>query len=236
MQSIVVLQHVPHEDLGSLETHFRQAGLDWRYVQLYREVPDALDWANTAGLVVLGGPMNVDEVDQHPFLGKEVVWIREAVERGIPMLGICLGSQLLAKAMGAKVRPNRVKEIGWYEIDLTDAAREDPLFGGCPAKPVVFQWHGDTFDIPPGAVHLASSPRCRNQALRCGTSAWGLQFHVEMTGELVERWLAEPGNCCELGSLDYIDTAEIRRRMAWGLEQMLALGDVLLPRFAALCK
>ena len=102
--------------------------------------------------------MNVDEVDQFPFLATEVNWIRVALVQGVPILGVCLGSQLLAKAAGAKVYANGVKEIGWYELGLTPAAANDPLFAGVGPQATVFQWHGDTFDLPDGAVHLASSP------------------------------------------------------------------------------
>jgi GMP synthase-like glutamine amidotransferase len=165
MKPILVLQQVPHENLASLESHFQRAGLPWQYVELFRTIPARLDMAQAAGLVVLGGPMNVDEVQRFPFLAREVEWIREAVEAEVPLLGICLGSQLLAKAMGAKVYANAVKEIGWYEIELEPAAADDPLFADSSARQIVFQWHGDTFELPPGAVHLAPSLPLRTRRL-----------------------------------------------------------------------
>ncbi len=179
MKPILVLQHVPHENMASLESYFHRAGLIWQYVELFRRVPARLDLAGAAGLVVLGGPMNVDEVNKFPYLAREVEWIRQAVAAELPLLGICLGSQLLAKALGAKVYPNAVKEIGWYEIELQPAASDDVLFAGSAARETVFQWHGDTFDLPPGAVHLALGRECRHQAFRYGRAAWGLQFHIE---------------------------------------------------------
>ena len=103
----------------------------------------------------------------------------------LPVLGICLGAQLLAKTLGARVYPNRVKEIGWYPIELTPAAADDPLFAQSGAQ-TVFQWHGDTFDLPAGAVHLARSPLCENQAFRYGHNAYGLQFHIEMTAAMID--------------------------------------------------
>jgi GMP synthase-like glutamine amidotransferase len=235
MKPILVLQHVPHENMASLETHFERAGLAWQYVELFRQVPPRLDLAQAAGLVVLGGPMNVDEVDKFPFLAREVEWIRQAVAAGLPLLGICLGAQLLAKAMGARVYPNAVKEIGWYEIELQPAASDDLLFAGSAARQTVFQWHGDTFDLPPGAVHLALSRQCRQQAFRCGRAAWGLQFHIEMTPALVAAWLAEAENCRELAGLDYIDPQAIAAETPQKMPAMQALGDRVLPRFVSLC-
>jgi GMP synthase (glutamine-hydrolysing) len=233
--SILVLQQVAHERLGSLEDHFRQAGLAWRYVELYREVPPRLDLDRAAGLVVLGGPMNVDEVDKYPFLAREIGWIQEAVDQGIPFLGVCLGSQLLAKALGAKVYPNEVKEIGWYEIELTAEGLADPLLVGSQPRETVFQWHGDTFDLPPGAVHLAWSSQCRHQMFRYGRAAYGVQFHVEMTPQMVHAWLGEPDNCNELSRLDYIDPAGIRANTPACFPRMQSFAKRLLPRFAALC-
>jgi GMP synthase (glutamine-hydrolysing) len=185
--------------------------------------------------VVMGGPMNVDQVDRYPFLAAEVGWIREGVAQEIPMMGICLGAQLLAKSLGAKVFANPVKEIGWYEIELLPAAAGDPLFRGCPARQTVFQWHGDTFEMPSGAVHLARSTLCRHQAFRYGPSAFGLQFHAEMTEDMVDDWLDNPENRCELAGLDYVDPAAIRAQTRLGLLEMQRLGDQILPRFAELC-
>jgi GMP synthase-like glutamine amidotransferase len=180
--------------------------------------------------------MNVDEVDRYPFLRAEVGWIREAVEARIPVLGICLGAQLLAKALGAAVYPNRIKEIGWYEIALTAEAASDPLFEGCSPRQTVFQWHGDTFDLPAGAVHLATSPLCRHQAFRYGPSAYGLQFHAEMTAALVDDWLGEAGNERELAELATIDPAAIRAQTPHCLPRMETLGRQILQRFAAMCR
>jgi GMP synthase (glutamine-hydrolysing) len=236
MKPILVLQQVPHENLASLESHFQRAGLPWQYVELFRTIPARLDMAQAAGLVVLGGPMNVDEVQRFPFLAREVEWIREAVEAEVPLLGICLGSQLLAKAMGAKVYANAVKEIGWYEIELEPAAADDPLFADSSARQIVFQWHGDTFELPPGAVHLALSRGCRHQAFRCGRAAWGLQFHIEMTPATIDAWLREPGNRRELAGLDYIDPQAIAAETPQRMPAMQALGDRVLPRFVSLCR
>ncbi len=235
MKLILVLQHVARETLGTLEPYFLEAGLDCRYVELFTACPEGLELDRAAGLVVLGGPMNVDQVAEYPFLESEVRWIRQAVQRQIPILGVCLGAQLLAKALGATVYPGGVKEIGWYGIQLTPEAARDPLFSGLGPGHTVFQWHGDTFDLPAGAVHLASGTVCRHQAFRYGPSAYGLQFHVEMTAGLIEDWLADSENRSELAGLDYIDPETIRALAPQCLPRMQALGAHLLPRFVALC-
>ena len=236
MKPVLALRHVPHEDLGILEDVFRQAGLVYSYVDLFQSVPRNLQPRQLAGLVVLGGPMNVDETDRYPYLATSLLWIREAIDAGVPVLGICLGSQLLAKALGSEVRPNGIKEIGWYPIELLPQAAEDRLFNGCEPKNIVFQWHGDTFDLPAGAVQLARSSHCEQQAFRYGDSAYGLQFHMEVTPAMVETWLQEPANCGELASLDYIRPEEIRRRLPQETPPMQQLGRRVFGRFAELCR
>ncbi len=239
MKPVLVLQHVPHETLGMLAPCLESAGLSWQTVELYRrprDPPMALPLGGAAGLVVLGGPMNVDQVERFPCLDLEVHWIREALERELPTLGVCLGSQLLAKALGARVSPNPRKEIGWYEIRLTPEAEADPLFEGVAPSQVVFQWHGDTFELPDRAVHLARSELCVHQAFRYGTSAWGLQFHVEMTRDLVESWFAVPENRDEVAGLDDIDPRGVLARLPEALPRVQALGDRVLSRFAAFCR
>ena len=187
--------------------------------------------------------MNVDEVETYPFLAEEVQRLERAVEARLPVLGVCLGAQLLAKALGARVYPNKTKEIGWYEVELLPGVKDDPLFGGiakpqaeAKSKVTVFQWHGDTFDLPPGAVRLARSEQCENQAFRYGRAAYGLQFHLEVTAEIIESWLCEGGNCGELAGLSYIDPAEIRRETPDKLSGMERLGRVVFDRFVEMCK
>ncbi len=233
---IIIIRHVAHESAGTLENIFAKAGVEYQYLDVLHEYPCSFDCRKCGGLVVLGGPMNVDEVEKHPYLSDEIQWIRQTVEAGIPLLGICLGSQMLAKACGAKVYPGSIKEIGWYPLELSTAAGEDRLFAGCGPKLTVFQWHGDTFDLPPGAVHLAQSPLFRNQAFRIGPQAYGLQFHIEMTAEMIEDWLGESVNCGELASLDYIDPGLIRQKTPRELPGLQTLAEKVLGRFAELCR
>lgn len=238
MKPILVLRHVPHESLGTIAEQLSRAGLAWQCGDWFAPggAPDDFLPARYAGLVVMGGPMNVDQTDRYPFLATEVQWMRRALEAELPLLGVCLGSQLLAKTLGAKVYPNRVKEIGWYTIETTAAAADDRLLAGCGSRQTVFQWHGDTFDPPPGAVHLARSELCPQQAFRAGPCAYGLQFHVEMTAEMVEDWLAEGCNCDELSALDYIDPAAIRAATPRHLPALRQFAERVLGRFADLCR
>lgn len=235
MKPIVVFRHVPHESLGTLESVFADAGLAYRYVDLFRETTLDFDPHAAAGLVVLGGPMNVDETERYPFLARVPGWIEAALESRLPVLGICLGSQLLAKTLGAAVRANPIKEIGWYPIQPTPAGRTDPLLSACREEETVFQWHGDTFDLPTGAVPLARAEACAQQAFRYGEAAWGFQFHLEVSAEMIELWLTEPGGCRELAALDYIDPDEIRARVPRELPAMQKLGRRVFAPFAERC-
>jgi GMP synthase (glutamine-hydrolysing) len=235
MNPVVILRHVAHESAGTLETFLAQAGLPIEYVDLFQRIPASLPLDRAAGLVVMGGPMNVDESDRFPFLSVELTWIREAVSRSVPLMGVCLGAQLLAKALGARVYPNGIKEIGWYRLRMLPGAADDCLLAGSAPTETVFQWHGDTFDLPAGAVHLAESELCRHQAFRYGRNAWGLQFHVEITRQMAKEWFAEPGNRKELAQLDYIDPRQILAAMPHEAPAMERFGQRVLSRFAALC-
>jgi len=171
---VAVVTHVPHEGPGEIGPYLSAHG------NRVIECPAYL-------LVVMGGPMSVNDGERLPWLGREIEGIQQHLNRGTPVLGICLGAQLIAAALGAAVVPNRHREIGWWPVDLLpprDLA--DPwagVFSGTPARASVFHWHGDTFVLPPSAVLRASSPACRNQAFTVGDRVIGLQFHLEMTAE-----------------------------------------------------
>ena len=201
MPKLLVFQHVPHEILGTLHPMLRNAGFRMRYVNFGRSNCSIPKLRNYDGLVVLGGPMNVDESDEYPYLVPETESIREFINMDLPVLGICLGSQLIAKALGARVYKNPEKEIGWYDVSTTEEGKRDPLLGVFGEVEKVFQWHGDTFEIPPGASHLATSPACANQAFRYGDKVYGFQFHLEVDAPMIERWLVTPVNRKEIKEL-----------------------------------
>lgn len=232
--NIVVLRHVPHEHLGLAGPVLESAGLECQYVDFFAD-PQAVPALDRAGgLVVLGGPMNVDETDRYPFLATGRQLIAEAWERKLPVLGICLGAQLIARTLGAEVRPNRVKEIGWYPLQVAAEAADDPLLRHLADGEVVLHWHGDTFDVPPGAVRLASSERCLNQAFRAGDRTWGLQFHVEAGAEMVGEWLDDPDNVAEACGLGDPEAASrIRVEAPAQAERMQALTLAMFGEFAA---
>ena len=172
-----VFQHVSFEGLGALEPAFRKRGCEIAATRFFADDPLPAP-ADVDFLVAMGGPMSVNDEAALPWLAPEKEFIRRHVAAGKPFLGICLGAQLLASALGARVFPNRDKEIGWFPIDGLPV--RDPAVFRFPATAEVFHWHGETFDLPPGAVHLARSQACENQAFRVG-AAIGLQFHLETT-------------------------------------------------------
>jgi GMP synthase (glutamine-hydrolysing) len=235
VRRLLVFQHVPWEILGTLDPLLRNAGFRIRYVNFGRQ-PDAVpDLDRYHGLIILGGPMNCDQVDRHPHLATEVRAIQQAIGDGKPVLGICLGSQLIARALGAPVRRNPVKEIGWYDVKPTEAGREDPLFRHFGDAEKVFQWHGDTFDIPLGAVHLASSADCPHQAFRYGDNVYGLQFHLEVDAPMIHRWLHTPVNCRELEELQgRIDPAAIEAATPAHINRATDLGNRVFGDFIRL--
>ena len=207
MSEFLVLQHIECEDLGTIANAMSQRGIGYKYVRLFDGEPVPYDPGNYSGMIILGGPMNVYEEDKFPYLKDEDILIKKAVKNDMPVLGICLGGQLIAKATGAKVKKGTKKEIGWYDLKLTKDSRQDKVFNPLPGTIKVFQWHGDTFDIPDGAVHLAGSELFSNQAYRVGSSIYGLQFHLEVTQEMINRWISEYEE--ELSTLDYINAGRI---------------------------
>ena len=198
MSRILVFQHVAAEPLGTRDPLIRRRGHRVKFVNFERQPEAKPRLDRYQGLIVLGGPMNVEERDARAHLQTEIEVIREALAQGKPVLGICLGAQLLAHALGGEVRRNAVSEIGWYELATTDAGRSDPVLAPLGAIAPIFQWHGYTFDLPAGATHLARTGTCENQAFRHGGNAYGFQFHLEMDKPLIERWLELPAYRDEL--------------------------------------
>jgi GMP synthase (glutamine-hydrolysing) len=152
------------------------------------------------GITIMGGPMSAN--DALPGLRAELDLIERALKRGTPLLGICLGSQLIAKALGARVYANPEPEIGWAPVHLTDAGRADPLFREIPSPSTFFHWHSETFDLPAGAEWLAYSDKCRHQAYRFSRNVYGIQFHPEITPAMIDDWCRQPVNCGDVARLD----------------------------------
>jgi GMP synthase (glutamine-hydrolysing) len=230
MRRLLVFQHVSFEILGTLHPLLKARGFRIRYANFGRHPHAQPEIDRYNGLVVLGGPMNVDDLERHPHLAVEVALIQQAVDQGLPVLGICLGAQLIAKALGALVHANGGKEIGWSEVSPTPAAKDDPLFRDFGEVEKIFQWHGDIFELPAGAVQLATSQTCSHQAFRYGTNVYGLQFHLEVDEPLIERWLTVPAHCAELDE-GRIDPAVIRHETSLYLHRAHHLSDQVFGRF-----
>jgi len=192
---VLAFRHGPFEHLGLVGDALDAHGIAYDYVDLDQSPGFQSPAQQAVALVFLGGSMSAN--DDLPYIRHEIRLIREAISQRRPVLGVCLGSQLIAKALGAKIYKNAVKEIGWAPVTFTDAARQDPLFTGLDASEVIFQWHGETFDLPRGAERLASSAACQNQAFRWGDRVYGLQFHLEVTPEMIAQWCVEDAKCGE---------------------------------------
>ncbi len=184
---LLVLQHIACEHPGVFSEVMRERGVEAVAVELDAGEP-LPDWRAFDGVLAMGGPMGAGDDAEHPWLAPERELVRESVEAGRPFLGVCLGVQLLAAALGAPVHPVERPEVGLLEVELTAEGRADPLFAGLDERLVSLQWHGDTFDLPAGAVRLATSPAARNQAFRVGEHAYGIQFHLEVTAEMARQW------------------------------------------------
>lgn len=182
------LGHVPFEDAAHIGLWAVRHGYELTHTQLYAGQPlppvETID-----ALAIMGGPMNVYQYRDHPWLVEEKRFIERAIEAGIPVVGVCLGAQLIADVLGAKVTQNHQIEIGWFEVELTDDGRKSDIFKGMPDRFTAFHWHGDRFDIPSGAMHLAGSQACTNQAFLYGNRILGLQFHLEYSAQSIGKML-----------------------------------------------
>ncbi|HWH77883.1 MAG TPA: gamma-glutamyl-gamma-aminobutyrate hydrolase family protein, partial [Candidatus Binatus sp.] len=224
-----------HEILGTLNPLLKRAGFRIRYVNFARhpEAQPSLDGYD--GLVILGGPMSVNDSHRLAHLSAEMKLIETAMRRDLPVLGICLGSQLIANTLGAKVYPNRAKEIGWYDIAPTDAAANDPLLAVFEKSETIFQWHGETFDIPKGSLHLAFSSLCANQAFRYGKNVYGFQFHLEVDERMIHRWLRVEENRQEIAALGgEISAARIHGETPRHIKRLHQLSNQIFSEFIRL--
>lgn len=197
--AVLIIKNIQSEGPGTIEHFLKQEDIPFHIVELgMGEIPPSLDSYDT--LVILGGPLGVYDMERHPHLMAGSRILREAMNREIKILAICLGAQMLAHCLGAKVFPGPEKEVGWHHIELSGEGMKDPLMRRLAIHPGVgdfwrkfrvFHWHGDTFDLPPGATLLASSARYANQAFRFGSNFYGLQFHVEVTKDMIMQWFED---------------------------------------------
>jgi GMP synthase (glutamine-hydrolysing) len=232
MPRLLVFQHVAAEPLGTLDRLIRRRGHRIRFVNFERHPEAEPEVDRYRGLVVLGGPMNVEDQQRRPHLRTELKAIERALAQDKPVLGICLGAQLLAHVLGAPVRPNERPEIGWYQLEATAQGVQDPVLGALAPTHPVFQWHSRTFDLPAGASQLARTGTCEQQAFRYGRAAYGFQFHLEMDQPLIERWLATPGYRQELAEAGLgHDEHAIRAQTAAHIAAMQAVAEPVFNGF-----
>jgi len=214
---ILIIKHIDIEGPGTLGDFLNAQGEPFSIVELGAGEAIPEDLSVYKAVIVLGGPMNVDEEDRFVFLKPENEFIQKVLKAEIPYLGICLGSQLLAKAAGARVVKSPVKEIGWYQIQLTSVGVQDPLFKGfCESDPI-YHWHGDMFEIPANGKLLASAQGCPHQALKVGKNAYGLQFHVEVTDKSIKEWCDE---YCETDLPGRLDHAKSMMEDYWKYKEL----------------
>jgi GMP synthase-like glutamine amidotransferase len=202
---VQVLQHVAFEGIGSIEAWLSERGAAVHTTRFYQS--PVLPEPRSIDLVIaMGGPMSVNDEREHPWLKEEKAFIKEAVDRRCGVLGVCLGAQMIASALGARVFANAHKEIGWVPVQAVSTASDSFRF---PPQATVFHWHGETFDLPPGAIHLAKSAGCNNQAFQIGRNVIGLQFHLETTPETADQLIRHCRE--ELVAGEYIQTEQALR-------------------------
>lgn len=224
MKTVLAIRHLPFEDLGVFGPALAQRGFMVRYAEAGDRL---LNEALESLVIILGGPIGANDVEAYPFLGPELELIEKRLKRGAPTMGICLGAQMIAKVIGAKVYPARAKEIGIAPIRLTEDGKASCLapFAG---EPLTLHWHGDTFDLPRGAERLASTDICENQAFAFGPNVVGFQFHPEASAQGFERWLV--GHAVELAATG-IDPRSLRADMQRHGSALAAKGADVLHRW-----
>lgn len=212
MKNAIVIRHIAFEDLGTIESVLRQQGYAIKYFEAGLDNIAQIAPLNPDILIVLGGPIGVYDEQDYPFLTDEIRLLEKRLEADLPTLGICLGAQIIARALGARVYPGEKKEIGWSAIELSEAGKNSPLVHLLTDNTPVLHWHGDTFDLPTGSTLLASTNLYTNQAFSWGKSCLGLQFHPEVTALNLERWFI--GHACEINATPNVNVAKLRQDTA----------------------
>ncbi len=228
MADIVALRHLAFEDVGLLGPLLAKRGHRLRYIDVPTSDLSQVDLLSPDLLIVLGGPIGANDEAMFPYLAVEKQLIQQRLEADLPLLGICLGAQLMAAALGAKIYPGVAKEIGWKALTLTEAGRASALSEISHAQNVVLHWHGDTFDLPEGATLLASTDVCPHQAFTYGSAALALQFHLEAGGADMENWFV--GHISEL-SAEGLDVVTLRRENTQWTEALTHAGHAVFDRW-----
>jgi GMP synthase-like glutamine amidotransferase len=230
MKPVLAFRHIACEGPGYLSDYLAGRGVAVRLVCIDQGDPIPESPEGAAGLAFMGGPMSVN--DPLGWIQQELALIRRAAEAGIPLLGHCLGAQLIARALGATVGPNPVREIGWWPVDTVPGPGAQTWLAGLPGRFEVFHWHGETFSLPPGAVQLARNGHCEQQAFAIG-NALGLQFHVEVTAPMVEEWVGLYAADLDSSSPAVQAPATIRERLEERALAMRAVADHLYGQWTA---
>ena len=232
--SWLVLRHAPAEGLGLLANALREFGIHHRYLDLPRGEPPPRDLRGIGGLIVLGGAMAAYEADRHPFLATESMLIERTLTAGRPVLGICLGAQLIAQALGARVYAGEKREVGWAPVSLTEHGTDDPLFAGCEPTLMAFHMHGDTYELPADAHNLARSPLYEQQAFRWGDLVYGLQFHLEFTDTMIGRLVSEAESRAFITGAG-VDPDRLQRETAGHVRPVADVAQRVFSGFFAQC-
>jgi GMP synthase (glutamine-hydrolysing) len=229
--TVLAIQHVRCETPGKIREVVEREGISTKIVRVFEDQKIPSELGDATGLIIMGGPMGVYERDRHPFLRREMRLIEATLKSEKPVLGVCLGSQLLAAALGARVSPGRRKEIGWHPIRLTGDGHSDPLLKGVARSFTAYHWHGDVFELARGAVSLASSRLTRHQAFRYGNNAYGFLFHMEVTQKIMRDMVRIFAG--ELRA-EGLDGAEILRDAKNRLSRLSRIGAEVFRRWAGL--
>jgi GMP synthase (glutamine-hydrolysing) len=228
MDTVYVLQHIHCETPGIISECLDTKGFVTESIRTFEGEPIPQSMAHASGLIIMGGPMSVYDHARFPFLLDEQRLIEKALKDDKPVLGVCLGSQLLAAALGAEVKPGARKEIGWHPVTLTDSADDDALWKELPARFTAYHWHGDVYDLPQGAVSLASSELTDCQGFRYGANAYGFLFHMEVTEKIIQHMVKEFSGELET---ENIAAASIIRKTGDHLSELQAVGGRVFGRW-----